>query len=72
MVADKIGGDSTMKYIGFLDFIGGGGICTALGQMMIRGKIRERDGIEGDALGDMVAAFCCLECSLCQTINHVH
>lgn len=60
-----------MKYIGFLDFCGGAGICSALGQMMIRGKIRERDGIEGNALGDMAAAFCCLECSVCQTINHV-
>ena len=71
LVADKIGADEMTKYIGFLDFCGGGVIFSMLGQMLIRGKIRERDNIEGSPIGDCFAACCCLECSICQTYNHV-
>ena len=48
MVAEKINYDGVGSWIGFLDFIGGHGICSAIGAMIIRGKIQERDGIEGD------------------------
>lgn len=59
------------KYIGFVDFIGGGGIFSAIGQMLMRGKIREKDGIDGSPMGDCCSTFCCLACSTCQMQNHV-
>ena len=71
MLAEKLGTDDVIKYIGFLDFLGGAGLCSFIQQFILRGKIRERDGIQGDEIGDFVSSFCCLECSICQTINHV-
>ena len=72
IIAEKIGDVGIAQYIGFLDFFGGGGICSCVGQIMIREKIREKDGIEGSFFDDCLAACCCLECSVCQTYNHVH
>merc|ERR1712001_126654 len=70
-VADKLGTDGCEKFIGFLDFCGGAGLCSAIGSMILRGKIRERDGIEGGAGGDCCTSFCCLPCVQCQMANHV-
>ena len=70
-IAEKIGAGDVEKFIGCLDFLGGVVIFSAIGQYLLRDKIRRRDGISGSALGDGCAAFCCLECSVCQTINHV-
>ena len=71
MLAEKMQTDDFVKYIGFLDFVGGAGICSAIQQFILRGKIREKDGIAGDDVNDILSAFCCLECSMCQTMNHV-
>ena len=71
MVADKMGVDGFEKFIGFLDFFGGGCLCSAIGAMVLRGKLRERDGIDGDNMKDCCASFCCLECVQCQMSNHV-
>ena len=70
-IAEKIGADGFEKYIGFLDILGFGGICSVLGAMILRGKIRERDGIEGSAPGDCCSTCCCLPCSICQMSNHL-
>jgi len=70
-IAERTGDDDVIKYIGFLDFFGGGGIFSAAAQMIMRGKIREREGIEGSVAGDCLAAFCCLSCSTCQMSNHL-
>ena len=43
-IAERTGDDDVIKYIGFLDFFGGGGIFSAAAQMIMRGKIREREG----------------------------
>ena len=59
------------KYLSLLDFLGGGGICTFISTMLMRGKVRERYGIEGSNGGDCVAAFCCTACSICQMTNQV-
>ena len=71
MVADKIGADGFEKFIGFLDFFGGAGLCSAIGAMILRGKIREKDGIDGGSAGDCMASCCCLPCVQCQMGNHV-
>jgi len=70
-IAEKTGNEGFEKFIGFLDFCGGGGLCSAIGAMILRGKIRERDGIEGGAGGDCCTSFCCLPCVQCQMANHV-
>ena len=70
-IAEKTGNDGFEKFIGFLDFCGGAGLCSAIGSMILRGKIRERDGIEGGAGGDCCTSFCCLPCVQCQMANHV-
>jgi len=38
--------DDVVKYIGFLDFVGGAGICSAIQQFILRGKIREKDVLQ--------------------------
>jgi len=70
-IAEKTNNDGFEKFIGFLDFCGGAGLCSAIGAMILRGKIRERDGIEGGAGGDCCTSFCCLPCVQCQMANHV-
>ena len=70
-IAERTGDDDVIKYIGFLDFFGGGGIFSAAAQMIMRGKIREREGIEGSVVGDCLTTFCCLSCSTCQMSNHL-
>ena len=70
-IAEKTGNDGFEKFIGFLDFCGGAGLCSAFGAMILRGKIRERDGIDGGAMGDCCTSFCCLPCVQCQMGNHV-
>ena len=70
-IADKIGADGFEKHIGFADFLGGGGIFSAIGAFILRGKIRERNNIEGDSCGDFCATFFCLACSECQMANEV-
>ena len=70
-IAEKIGADGIEKYIGLCDFLGGGGLCSALGQIILRGKIRAKDDIDGGSIGDVFAACCCLPCSICQQSNHV-
>ena len=70
--AEKIDGvGDCAKYVGCLDFLGGVLVCSMLGQCLIRQKIRERENIDGSAIGDMFASLCCLECSICQTVHHV-
>ena len=74
MIADKAGSGDLEKYIGCLDFLGTAGanfFFSAIGQMFLREKIRKRDGIEGSLVEDCFIAWCCLECSICQTANHV-
>ena len=71
MIADKMGVDGFEKFIGFIDFLGGGCLCSAFGAMVLRGKVRERDGIEGDNFKDCCASCCCLACVQCQMSNHV-
>ena len=79
MVAEKINSDGIESWIGLLDFLGGGflfwcggsGICSAIGATILRGKIRERDGIEGDRCEDCFTSFCCLPCAQCQLADHV-
>ena len=71
MVAEEIGAVGCEKWIGFLDFFGAAGIGSCMGNIMIREKIREKDGIGGSTLDDCCAASCCLPCSVCQTYNHV-
>jgi len=70
-IAEKTGNDGFEKFIGFLDFCGGAGLCSAFGAMILRGKIRERDGIDGGAMGDCCTSVCCLPCVQCQMGNHV-
>ena len=70
-VAEKIGSDDCAKWIGFLDFLGGGLIFSAFGAWTLRKKIRERDGIDGDDCEDCCVSFCCFECVQCQHANHV-
>ena len=70
-IAEKIGSDGFEKYIGFADILGFGGICSFIGAMILRGKVRERDGIEGSSGGDCMATCCCLSCSICQMSNHL-
>jgi len=70
-IAEKTGNDGFEKFIGFLDFCGGAGLCSAFGAMILRGKIRERDGIDGGAMGDCCTSVCCLPCVQCQMSNHV-
>ena len=72
MVAEEIGATGCEKWIGFLDFLGAGGFGSCMGNIMIREKIRERDGIQGGFCDDCYAACCCLPCSVCQTYNHVN
>ena len=71
LIAEKINSDGFEKFIGFLDCLGGGGLCSAIGAMILRGKVRERDGIEGGAGGDCCSSFCCLPCVQCQMSNHI-
>ena len=71
MVAEEIGATGCEKWIGFLDFLGAGGIGSCMGNIMIREKICAKDGIQGSWCGDCLAASCCLPCSVCQTYNHV-
>ena len=71
IIASKIGENGPGKYIGFLDYLGGFLTCSMLGAMMLRGKIREIDEIEGGTCGDCLAACCCLYCSMCQMANHL-
>merc|ERR1712036_73483 len=70
-VAEKIGADGFEKFIGFLDCLGFGGLCSAIGATSLRGKVREKDGIEGDGMKDCCASFCCLACVQCQMATHV-
>ena len=70
-VAEKIGAGDLEKFIGCLDFLGGVVIFSVVGQLLLRGRIREEDGISGTMLEDLLSAGCCLECSVCQTIHHV-
>ena len=70
-VAQKMNEEGWPAWIGFLDFCGGAGLCSFIGAMVLRGKIRERDGIEGGAMGDCCATMCCLPCASCQHSNHV-
>jgi hypothetical protein len=70
-VAEKIGESGWEKFIGILDCFGGGGLCSAIGAMSLRGKVREKDGIDGDGMKDCCAAFCCLPCVQCQLATHV-
>ena len=72
--AEKIGAGDVEKFIGcldfpnfYLDFF----LLSAVGQYLLRGKIRKRDNISGSSGGDCFAAFCCLGCSICQTMNHL-
>merc|ERR1712018_556947 len=37
-IAEKTGNDGFEKFIGFLDFCGGAGLCSAIGSMILRGK----------------------------------
>ena len=71
MVAEKINYDGVGSWIGLFDFLGGSGICSAIGATILRGKIRERDGIEGDWCEDCFTTFCCLHCAQCQLADHV-
>ena len=70
-VAEKIGSDDFTKWIGFLDYLGGGFVFSAFGAWNLRKKIRERDGIDGDDFEDCCLSFCCFECVQCQHANHV-
>ena len=70
-IGEKIGADDVLKYIGFLDFVGGCGFFSSCANMMLRGKIRENEGIKGNAFCDCCISFFCLPCSNCQMANHV-
>ena len=59
------------KYLGLFDYIGGGGLCTFISTMLMRGKVREQYNIDGSSGGDCICAFCCTSCSLCQMRNHI-
>merc|ERR1712012_417641 len=72
MVAEKIPGMRMWKWLGFVDcccptF----GIATCVLNMMLRDKIREKDGIEGSFCDDCLSASLCCLCSVCQTYNQV-
>ena len=72
-LAEKMGLEGfEYKYLSFLDFIGGGGIFSAISAMMLRQKVRERYGIEGSSGNDFIIAFCCCTaCSICQMTKEV-
>ena len=72
MVAEKIPGMGMWKWLGFVDcccptF----GIATCVLNMMLRDKIREKDGIEGSFCDDCLSASLCCPCSVCQTYHQV-
>ena len=71
MIAEKINSDGFEKWIGFLDFLGGGIIFSWIGAMILRGKVREQYGIEGGTGEDVIITGCCLPCSHCQMSNQI-
>jgi Cys-rich protein (TIGR01571 family) len=73
LLAEKMGlEDFQYKYLGLLDFLGGGGIFSSISALMLRQKVRERYGISGSTGGDFMIAFCCCTpCSICQMTKEV-
>ena len=47
------------------------GIGAWIGAMVLREKVREKDGIDGSIGDDCLTTFCCLPCSICQMTNHL-
>lgn len=71
LIAEKLNSEGFEKWIGFLDFVGFGGICSWIGAMTLRGKVREKDRIEGGTGDDCITTCCCLSCSICQMANQI-
>ena len=71
LIAEKIQSDGIEKWIGFLDFCGGGGIFSWIGAITLRGKVREQHGIEGGTGEDAITTCCCLPCAICQMANQI-
>jgi len=72
LLAEKLGLEEFQyKYLGLIDFVGGGGLCTMIAAFLTRGKVRERYNIEGSTCGDFMVSCCCLPCSQCQMANHI-
>ena len=62
--ANRAGESGTLHFL--LSFI-----APCIPILILRGKLRDQHGIEGDTCGDATAAWCCTPCANCQIANEL-